>query len=407
VVLFIDDYASSLTIGNAMRPLTDRLRISREKLSYIIDSTAAPMATIGFVSTWIVFETDLFVSSGVITHSEAFSTFLHILPYSFYAIFTVFFVFLISVTGRDFGPMRKAEERTIQSGQVSRLDAHPLVDREVAEVFHLENLSNRWLNVVLPILSFLVGTILLLYFSGKESGTLSPDETSFWQIIGHAHTERMIFWGSIIGCLVAMGLAIFKGHLGVRQTLASWYRGCRGMFLAVMVLIFAWSMAGLCGHLSTGLWIESQIHHLLISGNWLPAITFVVCAFLSFATGSSWTTMSIMAGIVAPIAWAHPELGIHYGTLAAVLSGSIFGDHISPISDTTIISSVGAAADHIDHVKTQAPYGLLCALVALCCGFIPAGFGVSPWISLPVGIVVLWALLTLLGKKLQVAHDLV
>lgn len=404
LAIFINDYASSMTVGNAMRPLTDRLRISREKLSYIVDSTAAPLASVGLAATWMVFQSHLGSESDVAAQSGPFSTILQILPYSFYSIFGVIFVLLVALTQRDFGPMRKAEERTILTGQVAGLDARPLVDREVAEVPHVENMPERWQNVAFPILGFIVSAFLLMYYSGIQAPARAADETGFLQVIGHAQRVRMIFWASLIGTIIALAMAIFRGHLGIRQAIGAWFRGCRGLFLPSLVLVLAWAMAQLCFHLSTGTWIGSWIDDLP-GGRWLPAMTFLGCALISLFTGSSWSTILIMAGIVAPIAWGHPEMGIRYGTIAAVLSGSIFGDHISPISNSTIVSSVASAADHIDHVKTQAPYGIVCALVALGCGFIPAGFGVSPLICLPAGIVLLVAILFGMGKKLRVEYD--
>ena len=398
LVVFFDDYANCLLVGNTMRPLTDRLRISREKLAFIVDSTAAPVATVAVVSTWIGYQLGLF--EGVIP-GQPYDNFLRLLPYSFYSFFTIAFVVMIAASGRDFGPMLRAERRAMK-GEVLRPGATPLMDRELTEMEHQSG-DGHLIDAVIGI-----GAVIVIVFAGIYlSGRSAVDEAAgFREIIGAANSYAVLLWAGFGGSLAALLSALIGGRLTLTDGMEAWVAGVKAMVMAVLILVLAWGIGDMCqNELLTGPWVLSQIQP---DPRWIPALTFVVSGFVALATGSSFSTMAIVIPIVGPLAWAltgdaaaldaSAVEGIRYGTLAAVLSGAVFGDHCSPISDTTIMSSMASASDHIDHVRTQAPYALLCAGAAGLLGFIPAGFGVPWFVSLALGLAALAATLWWLGK---------
>ncbi len=402
LTIFFDDYANCMIIGSTMRPLTDRLKISREKLAYIVDSTAAPVATLSVISTWVVAKMGFVVQTGKVQESEMFSLFLELIPYSFYSLFTLFFVFLVAVSRRDFGPMRKAENRALETGAVLRPGATPLSDAETSLEKQESDMSRRWHVAAVPVVALVTFTILGLVLTGRQALGDAAETAGFWKVMGNADSFNAILWGAMGGSVLALVLAMLGGHLTPRKSIEAWVGGCKGMLTAVLVLTLAWSIAATCRELSTGEWVIARIGDDLPL-KWLPVITFVVSALVAFATGTSWGTMAILVPIIVPWAWTSPEDGIRLASLAGVLSGAIFGDHCSPISDTTVMSSLATASDHIDHVRTQLPYGLLCGGVAIFIGFIPVGFGLPPWVSLIVGAALLVATLLLLGRKPRTA----
>ncbi|MDZ7260667.1 MAG: Na+/H+ antiporter NhaC family protein [candidate division KSB1 bacterium] len=413
IFIFFDDYANTLIVGNTMRPFTDRLHISREKLSYIVDSTAAPVASIAIISTWVGFQMGLidsaFKSLGI--HRDAYITFIQSIPYASYSILTCLFVLLIGITLRDFGPMSKAELRAITTGKVLRDGAQPLTDSEALDISAVPGTPQRWFNAVIPISVVIIVTLGGLYFSGLRALGPKASEAPLGQIIGAANSFNVLMWASFSGALMAILLAVTQRILSLSKALDAWVAGARAMILAMMILILAWSIGRVCQDLKTADYVINLTQKVL-SPHLLPVLTFVVAAFISFSTGTSWATMAILVPIVIPIAHRlcldaaiEPALAhsILLGTIGAVLSGSVFGDHCSPISDTTIMSSMASAADHIDHVNTQLPYAVFVALVACLVGYLPAGFGINAFISIAMGIVILTGGLFLVGKRSNVA----
>ncbi|MGB3633451.1 MAG: Na+/H+ antiporter NhaC family protein [Rubrobacteraceae bacterium] len=403
--IFFSTYANSLVIGNTMRPVTDRLKISREKLAYIVDSTAAPLAAIAVISTWIGFELGLIESSvsGIGFDEGAYAIFLNSIPYNFYPIWTLIFVIAVGATGRDYGPMLKAEQRASQEGKVLRdnADVDANADEDGGELQMKEDAPRRAFNAVIPI-GVLVGTVAVgLYVTG--TGETLRD------IIGSAETGKTLLWAGLLGVLAAVILSVGQRILSLKETMDAWYGGLKSVLFVMIILTLAWALGAVAADLKTANYLVSILGDAL-SPAFLPAILFILAAAVSFAVGTSWGTMAILMPLAVPLVWtvlqnndmANPDnYYIMYATIGTVLAGSVWGDHCSPISDTTIISSVAAGSDHIDHVRTQIPYALTVGFAALLLGLIPAGFGVSPWITLPIGAVVLVGVLFIFGTKVE------
>ncbi len=403
--IFFSTYANSLVIGNTMRPVTDRLKISREKLAYIVDSTAAPLAAIAVISTWIGFELGLIESSvsGIGFDEGAYAIFLNSIPYNFYPIWTLIFVIAVGATGRDYGPMLKAEQRASREGKVLRDDADvdANADEDGGDLQMKENAPRRAFNAVIPI-GVLVGTVAVgLYVTG--TGETLRD------IIGSAETGKTLLWAGLLGVLAAVILSVGQRILSLKETMDAWYGGLKSVLFVMIILTMAWALGAVAEDLKTANYLVSILGDAL-SPAFLPAILFVLAAAVSFAVGTSWGTMAILMPLAVPLVWtvlqnnnmANPDnYYIMYATIGTVLAGSVWGDHCSPISDTTIISSVAAGSDHIDHVRTQIPYALTVGFAALLLGLIPAGFGVSPWITLPIGAAVLISILFFFGTKVE------
>ena len=402
VAIFFDDYANTLVVGNTMRSITDRLRVSREKLAYIVDSTAAPVATIALISTWIGFQVGLIDEAvGTIDgfSQSAYSIFLNSVPYAFYPILAIVFVFAVAITGRDFGPMYAAEVRSRTEGKVLRDDADVDSAASGDELEPDEDTPERAFNAVIPIV-VLVGVALIgLWVTG--SGDNIQD------IIGSADPFASLVWASLLGVLVAVVLTISQRLLSLGETMNAWYVGLRAMLFVLVILVMAWALAAVTEVLHTGDYLVSVLGESLPPAV-VPALVFVVAAATAFATGTSWGTMGILIPLTVPLSWAilqangmdNPD-GYHilYASVSTVLAGSVWGDHCSPISDTTIISSMASGSDHIDHVRTQLPYALFTGLVALIIGLLPVGFGLPWWLMMPIAIAIAVGGLFIFGKK--------
>jgi Na+/H+ antiporter NhaC len=409
ISIFFDDYANSLIVGNTMRPVTDRLRISREKLAYIVDSTAAPISTLAFVTTWIGYQVGLLGTAieGIEGFSEgAYSVFLSSLPYNFYPLLALFFVFLVAYTRYDFGPMYAAEKRTRETGDVLGEEAQ--VDEAAAEGDELqppEGTPLRAVNAIIPIV-VLVGAVLAgLYATGVQA--VGP-EAPLKDIIGQADSYAALMWGSLLGVLVAAALSIGQGILDLEQTVEAWYEGLKSMLFAMVILVLAWALSNITEVLHTADYLVSVLGETLPPGV-VPAIIFVLAAATAFATGSSWGTMGILMPLVVPLVWAilrqngmaePAHYHIFYSAVSCVLAGSVWGDHCSPISDTTILSSMASGCDHVEHVRTQLPYALSVGTVAILFGTLPAGFGMPFWVGLLVGAGLLYGLLRVVGTPI-------
>jgi len=409
ILVFFDDYTNTIVCGATMRPLTDRFRISREKLTYLVDSTAAPVAGLMIVSTWIAFEVSTFSNqlpaAGMLT-SDGYTIFLETLPFRFYCILTIFFVGLIVFSGRDFGPMLTAERRARRTGQLIRPGGQPMVSEEGTALETMPGIQPAAWRALVPMSTFLFVTIWQILstggaFSGEVENVFSIQGLK--DVLGNASSSLALFQGSTIGLGLAIAIALFA-RLGAETFRAAWTT-LRSMGIAVVILYLAWMVAAVCGDLGTAPYLTALLGDSM-NPALLPTILFVLSGVVSFATGTSWGTMGILLPLVVGLSFAigeHGDMGGHLlmvMSIGAVLEGSIFGDHCSPISDTTVLSSVACAADHVDHVRTQAPYALLTMGVGIVCGYLPCAFlGMNPLLGLLLGALALTAVLFTFGKR--------
>lgn len=423
LVVFFDDYSNALIVGNTMRPLTDKLKISREKLAYIVDSTAAPVAAMFFVSTWIGYEVGL-IEDGLelaamqsaanpalaaeLASASGFGIFLQTIPYLFYPILALFAVFVFAVTGRDFGPMLKAERRAASGGGLARPGAQLAADM-ASELQETERVpAGRWWNGAMPVAVLVVTVLVGLVVTGLEQ--LGPDEArTLRNIFGNSDPFSPLLWGALLSCIVAIALATGQKILTLREAMDAWVSGLRAMLLAIVILICAWSLGAVAQSLGTGPYLAQAL-----SGNLtaplLPVVTFLLAAAMAFATGTSWATMAIMLPLVVPlsvtlaggISFESPaSQAIVLGSIGSVLAGAIWGDHCSPISDTTVLSSTASSCDHVDHVRTQLPYAIMVGIVAILFGSVPSALGVPAWLCLIVGAGVVWAVIRFYGVRVE------
>ncbi|MCB0731159.1 MAG: Na+/H+ antiporter NhaC family protein [Ignavibacteriae bacterium] len=410
IVIFFDDYANSLIIGNMMRPITDKLKVSREKLAYIVDSTAAPIASLVIISTWIGYELGLIGDglSAINSDQNPYEVFIQTLPYRFYPIAALFFVFITSYWERDFGPMHKAE---INARKLKLSEKE--VNNQKANIAksQLSLSKTRWYNGAIPILVILIGTVAGLIFTGINSlESAGIKNYGLDDIIRESDSYKSLLWASLIAGITAVLLTISQGIRKLEETIKAWHSGVQSMMIACIILVMAWGISSITNDLKTADYVISILSDS-INPRFLPAIVFVVCGLISFATGTSWGTMAIVMPIVIPMASTitgiegYSAVDSHIilvGVISSVLAGSVWGDHCSPIADTTILSSMASKCDHIAHVKTQLPYAIMVGLVTLTFGDIPTAFGLSPYISIVLILSVLTGLLFIVGKKVEV-----
>ncbi|MDH3373290.1 MAG: Na+/H+ antiporter NhaC family protein [Gammaproteobacteria bacterium] len=408
LMIFFDDYANTLVVGNTARSVTDHLKISREKLAYIVDSTAAPVVCLALVTTWIGYQVSLIDQAmqdiDGLAGTTAYAMFLHSIPYSFYPILAVFFVLTVASTGRDMGPMYRAEVRA-RGGMVAprRGEALPALDGDALDA--KPDVPMRPVNAFLPIIVLIVTLGVSMFITG-EGETVTD-------IVGSADPYKAMMWASFIGALVAASLSIGQKILSAHETVDAWYGGARATLFGMIVLILAWSMSAVTSDLNAKGYLISILGETLPVAL-VPAVVFVLAAITAFSTGTSWGTMGILLPLALPLTWAVMTVngmadpsGMHimYSAIACVLAGAVWGDHCSPISDTTVLSSIASGCDHIEHVRTQMPYALLVGVVAIGLGTIPGGYGLSPWISLLVGAAILIIVLRFFGRNADDSVD--
>ena len=400
LMIFFDDYSNTLVVGNTARPLTDHLKISREKLAYIVDSTAAPVVCLALITTWIGYEVGLIDAalSGIPELTEpAYTVFLHSIPYSFYPILAIIFVFTVAYTGKDMGPMYAAEVRA-RNGQVSPINS---MDTPAIQGDNLEpkaGVKMRAINAFIPIIVLIVSLLAGLYITGEGE--------NLTDIIGSANSYVAMLWASLLGAMTAAIMTISQKILTTHETVDAWFGGVRAMLFAMIVLILAWALSDISMALHTADYLVSILADSL-PAQMVPATVFVLSAITAFTTGTSWGTLGILMPLVVPLCWAvmqvngmaTPEhMHILYSAIACNLAGAVWGDHCSPISDTTVLSSMASGCDHIEHVRTQMPYALLVGFVAIIIGTVPGAYGFSPIISILLGGVILVGILNYFGK---------
>lgn len=416
VLVFFDDYANSLIVGPIMKPVADKMKISRERLSFIIDATAAPIAGIMIVSTWIGLEVGLIKDGFTLIGQEvdAFGVFLSTIPYRFYNILILIFVVATSLLLRDFGPMRKAEINA-RKGYISDASKEITLDKDVEdEMAPKEGVKLSVWNAIIPIGALMISALISFYYSGytaimggedvvlQNLMTTSPASfTAIREAFSASDASVALFQSALFASIVAIFMAVCKKIFTFSEAVEVWIDGMKGLIITGVILILAWSLSSVIKELGTAAYLvkllSSSIPQFL-----LPSIIFILGAVISFATGTAYGTMGILMPLAIPLSYSiSPEMGYVIVGTSAVLTGAIFGDHCSPISDTTIMSSMGAGCDHISHVRTQMSYALSVAAITILFGYIPVGLGLSIWLVLPLATAAIFALVYFVGKPVD------
>ena len=438
--IFFDDYANVQIRGPIMRPITDRCGTSREKFAFILDSTAAPIAGIALISTWIGTEVS-YIASGLtdagLTDISPYSLFVESIPFRFYNILTLVFVLVSAITLREFGSMRNAEILA-RRGFLREMDSR-LIRREEAEVYATgeeivepsegegfelsdapKSRRSLWFDstfAIVPLVFLVVSAFVFFYCSGRAkiaAGETTEDVSlalgfsfdSFRACIGHGDASIAIFQSALLAGIIAFGMIVFFRKLSAANAVRAWLNGVKSLAFTFVILILAWSLAGSIGKDGLG---AAQFLVKSFSDSAppfiLPTFIFVLSAVVSFATGTSYGTMAIITPLAIPFAneAAPGDHAYLVAATSAVLTGAIFGDHCSPISDTTILSANSARCGLLEHVSTQLGYALWIAGIAVVLGFLPVGLGANLWLALGAGTVAITALLFLLGRKVPVS----
>lgn len=393
IVIFIDDYFNCLTVGTVMKPVTDNHKISREKLAYLIDAMAAPICIIAPVSSWAASIISYFPKN---EGQDSMAIFLSTIPYNFYALLTIVMVFLLSVKNLDFGLMAKYDRLAQKhKNEDAEETAHKSVDD-----FTVRDASNKGkvYDLVIPILSLIVFSVLAMLYTG---GYFTENKT-IAQAFGDTEPLKSLVLGGFTALVVAFFMFFPRKILSLQQFMDGIVLGVKSMITACIILTLAWTVKGVCDILSTGPYVSSLVKDSNMPVMLIPAIVFIVAALLSFSIGTSWGTFAILIPIMFTISSSvAPELlSIN---LAATLAGSVFGDHCSPISDTTILSSTGAGCSHINHVKTQIPYAVTVAIASFI-GFIVAGIFKSWLLSFSTAAIILLTAIFFLHKRDKKLH---
>lgn len=400
--IFFDDYSNTLMVGNTMRPVADKLKVSREKLSYIVDSTSAPVVAIAFVTTWIGAELS-YIQEGINVigiEASAYSVFFHSLKYSFYPILTLGFVLMIIYSQRDFGPMLKAERAARATA-----DAESEESADKAKPAH-------GIDALIPLLTLVFGTIIGLFFTGYNADIWHDTSLDFLSklsaTIGKANSYLALLWSSLISLLTAIIMTLLRGSLEFGKIMEEMIEGFKLMFNAVLILTMAWSIALVTKDMHTAEFVSDILLKLSLSPVIVPALTFLLAALIGFSTGTSWGTMAILYPLILPASWMlcqdqgisnEVAMPLFYNVVACVMAGAVMGDHCSPISDTTIMSSLASGCNHLQHVKTQMPYALTVGFVALLIGIMPTALGLPSWLAFVLALSVLFVIVRFVGKK--------
>ncbi len=443
LLLFFDDYANTLIVGSTMRKLTDAYKISREKLAYIVDSTAAPIAAVALITTWVGAELS-YIQSGIIhidieLGQSVYAIFLASLKYSFYPFMTLLFVFMILWTGRDYGPMFKAETKALTAEEKSDADEEDQ-KLEEDELEPKKGIPHRWYNAAVPNLTLILTAVIGLYYTGLQGlhadmvgdGVIDSlfsreaaweaaaitlgEEAGFLQklglVIGYSDPFASLLWASALAVTVALLMTFYQNLMGVFEGMESFGRGMKSMLPAVIILALAWGLALITQDLGTADYLAGLLQGN-ISPYLIPPLVFLIAAFTAFSTGSSWSTMAILYPIAIPATYAvctaagiDTELTVEImlNVISVVLAASVLGDHCSPLSDTTILSSLASGCDHIEHVRTQLPYALSVGIFALAASFLSTFLGGGWMVSLilfGIGGVVFWMVINRIGARAE------
>lgn len=373
ILIFIDDYFNCLTVGSVMRPVTDKHNVSRAKLAYLIDATAAPVCIIAPISSWAA------AVSGFVPGEDGLSVFVKAIPYNFYALLTIVMMVGMVILKTEFGPMGVHEKNALK-GDLYTTAGRPYANAEVDEKV---NPRGKVIDLVIPIVSLVVCCVIgMIYTGGFFSGE------SFVSAFSKSDASVGLAIGSFFGLIITVVLYMVRRVMNFRDCMACIPDGFKAMVPAILILTFAWTLKAMTDSLGAADFVAGAMES--VAGglmNLLPAIIFLVGCGLAFATGTSWGTFGILIPIVVAVFEnSNPELMII--SISACMAGAVCGDHCSPISDTTIMASAGAQCDHVNHVSTQLPYVIVAAAVSFVT-YIAAGFIQNAWISLPIGIVLM------------------
>lgn len=445
VAIFFDDYANTLIVGNTMRSVTDKFKISREKLAYIVDSTAAPVSAVAFITTWIGAELG-YIDGGIKllenfdTSQTPYAIFLSSLKYSYYPALTLAFILILIYTKKDYGEMYIAEKRARTTGEVARKTSAVTEESDMEDLTPIKGAPLKWYNAVIPVGIVILMTIFGLVDTGMANtyseltgsgivvnsqgwgaiwaamGNLLSEDASFFmkigKLIGNSDSYVALLWASLSGVVVAIALTVGAKIMKLTDAVGTMITGFKTMLPALIILTLAWSLATTTVELNTATFLTMALQDS-VNPFVMPMIIFVLAALIAFSTGSSWSTMAILYPIAIPTTWAicqaqgiSTELSTEllYNSIAVVLAASVLGDHCSPISDTTILSSLASDCNHIDHVRTQLPYALTVGGVSLvACGlstFLGGGWLIC-FILLIASLGVLYFLVWKFGKRVE------
>jgi Na+/H+ antiporter NhaC len=429
LVVFFDDYSNTMIVGPTMRSVFDRVKLSRAKLAYIVDSTAAPVASIALIGTWVGTEIgliqdglDAVTKSGtpaflVSAQGEVLGgmqTFVASIAYRFYPILALFLVFLVALTGLDFGPMKRAERKVL-----SKIDPDPR-PQEAEGTADSSKPEPRWWLAFCPILVLILGTVLVLVVTGyyrTAAGSITV-EMPWWQkaatITSNGDTYLSIYYGALMSAVLAVLLTMVVRACTLLESIDAGLDGMAKMFPAMVVLVLAWALSGVLQNLQLGDIVAAKLHGASFPAQWLPFSVFSCAAIISFATGTSWGTMAILCPMTVDIAArliAGVDVGearpLFYASVGSVLAGAVFGDHCSPISDTTVLSSIASGCRHEEHVWTQIPYALVAAIGAMGLGDVMCSVYKQPWYyGLGAGAIFLVLVLLIFGRRAQPSFEL-
>ncbi len=408
LLIFFDDYVNTLVVGSSMRPIYDRLRISREKLAFLVDATSAPVVSLALVSSWIAVEigyiNEQYAALGLTT--DGLLVFIQTLPYRFYPWLMLTFGLSVAYFGRDFGPMLAAERGAAQIVETCPVSSTALpktsLENAPAPDFRKRDGSRQLLSA-LPLLSLFLVALGGMWLDGYLLVSAEGIEPEMRQVVGRSRSHVVLVVAALVGNVVSVLIAVFGRKSSLRALANDAGGGARRMLLPCGILISAWSLSNVCRDLETADYLVGLLRDGLTPGL-LPAAVFLIAALTSFATGTSWGTMAILFPIVVPLAHglSAGNEAILLGSVSSILAGSVWGDHCSPISDTTIMSSLASGCDHISHVKTQLPYALVVGAVSITVGDLLTGVGLlAPGAALALGALILACIVRFYGTQIH------
>ncbi|MBQ1352822.1 MAG: Na+/H+ antiporter NhaC family protein [Firmicutes bacterium] len=383
LLIFVDDYFNCLTVGSVMRPVTDAHKISRAKLAYLIDATAAPICIIAPISSWAA------AVSGFVPGENGLKIFIEAIPYNFYALFTIIMLFALAGMKFDYGPMAKYEKNAL-NGDLFTVRDQAAVSNELKQEYI--NDKGRVIDLIIPIIVLIISCLIAMIYTGGFF-----DGSSFVDAFANCDASVSLVFGSAIGFVFTIIYYMCRRVINFKNCMGSLPEGFKQMVAPILILTLAWTLKGMTDSLGLEVFIKGTVgqlgHGFMVI---YPAIIFLIACLLAFASGTSWGTFGMLIPLSMAVTGTSSEMMII--GISACLAGAVCGDHCSPISDTTIMSSAGAGCNHISHVQTQLPYAITVAAVAFVT-FIVAGLTKSPWISLPIGIVILFLVLIILKRS--------